>query len=176
MILGIDIDTYKLTLCWWEPDVGQAQWRTARLREWGSASALDAVRATPLGLANATMGMHAPREVYVERGWGQNRRGEFELGAIFGATIVAIPRVYPGAHVDWMPTHIWKKAVTAQVGLTTKAGEPGVGNAAKDVTTAAVLAILGSHDIERNVTVDECDAFGVAWAAAANWAIPSAAS
>lgn len=174
-MLGIDIDTRKLTLCLLADD--GPRWATATLETHGSRSgtALQAVRSLQNALVSAFAHARAggiiewPREAYVERGWGANRVADFQLGAIFGATVVALPHAVPGIHVDAMTTHEWKRAVTAAIGITTKRGQPGNANAPKEQANSAcrILLIQAGEPAERvnALTPDELDAYGIAWTA-----------
>jgi hypothetical protein len=166
--LGIDTDTWKLTLCsisgWEEPEI--VEWQTAPLRNRGD-SLFDAIQgvASALSLAVSRLSS-APDEVYIERGRGQHRTADFELGAIYGATAVAVRRVLPNAFIETVPLHDWKKRVTAAVGITTVKGVPGNGNAPKAVANAACLEILQGLGITHGgLSADQLDAFGIVWSA-----------
>jgi hypothetical protein len=171
VILGIDIDTTKLTICAHRDATWT--WATGKLRrDRGQGSWLDAVQAVQAALAMALEDAdltHVAHEAYVERGWGANRNADYQLGAIFGATMVALPRCRPGIHVDVMTTHEWKRAVTAAVGIVTKGGRPGNANAPKETANSACRIILmeAGEDAERvnRLTPDELDSFGIAWTA-----------
>lgn len=169
MKLGVDIDTWKLTLCLLvmpgrtlRPSV--VEFQTAKIRERGG-TLFDAIQgvAPALSLAVSRLSV-APEEVYIERGRGQHRKGEYELGAIYGATAVAVRRAVPNAHVETVPLSDWKKAVTAAVGITTVKGVPGNGNAPKPMANAACLEILQDLGLSHGgLNADELDAFGIVW-------------
>jgi hypothetical protein len=165
--LGIDIDTWKLTLCaldgpYVHPSV--VAFETAKIRQRGD-SFFDAIQGVAPALSLAVSRLPGtPEEVYIERGRGAHRAGEYELGAIYGATAVAVRRAIPNAHVETVPLHEWKKAVTAAVGITTKAGVPGNGNAKKPEANAACLEILQNLGLTHGgLSADELDAFGIVW-------------
>lgn len=162
--LGIDIDTWKLTLCVLHPSL--IAFETCTIRQRGQ-SLFDAIQgvapALSLGIARLAL---VPDEVYIERGRGQHRKGEYELGAIYGATAVAVRRIIPNAHIETVPLPDWKRAVTAAIGITTAKGVPGNGNAPKDVANDACCQILVRERgfVAPNLlTPDELDAFGIAW-------------
>jgi Holliday junction resolvasome RuvABC endonuclease subunit len=168
-VVGVDIDSFKLTLCLVEADgvLTAARWSTGALRT-PAADALDAVANIPSALDLAVARLEAQggvNEAYVERAWGESRRSDYLLGAVFGATLVSIRRYLPGAHVGRLEVQEWKKAVTAEVGMTTKKGEPGIGNASKASVNYACQQILQRASLEWERTPDEFDAFGVAFAA-----------
>lgn len=172
MILGIDIDTRKLTLCAY--DGQEVAWATGELRTGRAgqqylAAAQGVMLALAGGLEKADE-LRRVHEAYVERGWGANRVADFQLGVVFGATVNALSSVRPGCHVGTMTTHEWKRAVTAAVGVTTKRGVPGNGNAPKEQANSACRIILmeAGEPAERvnALTPDELDAFGIAWTAA----------
>lgn len=170
MILGIDISTHALHLCFLHDNA--VAWSKATLRASGGGW-FAAVQGTTAGLAGALHEANdlRPREAYIERGWGENRNADFLLGAMLGATAVALTKVLPGIHVEHMTTHEWKRAVTAEVGITTKGGKAGNANARKEQANSACRVILMERmyvDAERvnRLTPDELDAFGVAWTAA----------
>jgi hypothetical protein len=171
MIVGVDIDTWKLTLCALAPR--GPVWETATLRRRQGERLLDAIQATQAELPLAVAALEErtgerPAEFYVERGRGQHRNADFDLGAIYGATIVALARACPGAHVSTMAVPEWKKLVTAAVGLATKRGEPGLGNVAKAVANDACRRLLRLDVLAPEaLSADELDAFGIAYAARA---------
>ena len=166
--VGVDIDTWKVTLCALHP-AGPA-WQTAPLRRAGQ-SLLDAIRQTAfaLPLACNRLDLRDDRirvEFHVERGRGQHRKADFDLGAIYGAVIVALARACPNSHIASMDIPEWKRAVTAAVGLTTKRGAPGLGNVSKDVANDACRRLLADvYPLYAELGPDALDAFGVAYAA-----------
>ena len=163
MRMGVDLDTWKLTLC--VIDADQIGFETCPLRE-RNHSLFDAIQgvAPSLSLAIDRLGA-VPDEVYIERGRGQHRKGEYELGAIYGATAVAVRRIIPNAHVETVPLSDWKRAVTAAIGITTMKGVPGNGNAPKAVANEACRTILSRDGFEEpgRLSPDELDAFGIVW-------------
>jgi len=171
MIVGVDIDTWKLTLC--AVSESMVAWETATLRRRGE-SLLDAilgtqhavpVAVTRLGIASAETD---PTEYHVERGRGQHRKADFDLGAIYGATCVALGRRTPDAHVASMDVPDWKRAVTAAVGIKTARGRPGNANVPKVVANEACRTLLRERGLDPSrLSPDELDAFGIAYAASA---------
>jgi hypothetical protein len=160
--LGIDPDSWKLTLCNLGPNL--IEWQTAPLRSRGE-SLFDAIQTVAPALSLAVSRLSAPPdEVYIERGRGMFRTADFELGAIYGAVAVAVRRTLPNAHIETVPLSDWKKAVTAEVGIKTAKGIPGNANAKKEIANAACLEILQnlglSHD---GLSADQLDAFGIVW-------------
>lgn len=138
---------------------------TARIRTSGQ-SFFDALQGIPSGLSSAVARMGVViDEVYIERGRGANRKGEYELGAVYGATVVALRRLLANVHIESVTTAEWKKAVTAAVGIETKAGVPGNGNAPKPVANEACRALLERRGFMPPIALsaDELDAFGVVW-------------
>ena len=167
ILAGVDADTTKLVVCLLsgEPPAAptDVNWLTAVLRD-ARGTFVHACQAAPSALALALAGIRID-EAYVERAWGNERRSDFPLGAIFGATTIALANVSPGCHVEEMPAHQWKKTVTAAVGLTTKKGDPGLGNAPKPVANEACRRILRDHNVDSvGLTPDQLDAFGIAYA------------
>lgn len=163
MRLGIDIDTWKLTLCVSGPTV--VMFEQAPLRSKGQ-SLFDAIQgvAPSLGLALNRLGLERGiEEVYIERGFGMFRKADFDLGAIYGATAVACRRLMPNVHIETVEVREWKRAVTAAVGITTKRGQPGNANANKVVANSSCRTLLltrGLRDVEK-LSADHLDAFGI---------------
>lgn len=162
MRVGIDIDTWKLTLCALSDEV--VCFETAPIRTRGQTF-FDAILGVQHGLS-----MALPRlgvvvdEVYIERGRGQHRAGEYELGAIYGATAVAVKRTLPDVHVQTVALHSWKKIVTAAVGVQTTKGVPGLGNAPKAICNAACRTLLRQRGLDpSSLSPDELDAFGIVY-------------
>ena len=139
-------------------------WETAKIRQRGD-SFFTAIQGVAPALSLAVSRLPAtPEEVYIERGRGMHRAGEYELGAIYGATAVAVRRAIPNAHVETVPLHEWKKAVTAAVGITTVKGVPGNGNAKKEISNAACLELLQALGLTHGgLNADELDAFGIVY-------------
>lgn len=167
MRLGIDPDSWKLTLCLLGPTVEEPSvvaFETATIRTRGE-SLFDAIQGVAPTLALAISRLPAqPKHVYIERGRGMFRSADFELGAIYGATVVALRRSLPNASIKSVPLSDWKKAVTAAVGITTAKGVPGNGNAKKEVANAACLEILQDLGLSHGgLSADELDAFGIVW-------------
>lgn len=167
MIVGVDIDTFKLTLCWYGD--GVLAWQTAELRKRGDGAKLfGAILAIPGALARAIERAEVrPTEVYIERGFGASRKADFDLGAIYGATALAFGRVVPGVHVGPMAMTTWKKSLTAAAGMKTAKGDPGLGNCKKEVANSAARQVLMAEGCfpEQPLTPDQLDAFGIAYAA-----------
>jgi len=169
MILGCDISTTELTLCFLAENA--IAWERAALRRDRSQGKwTDALGNVQAALSTALSDAPRPAEAYIERGWGANRNADYQLGAIFGATYVALGKAVPGIHVEMMTTHQWKKIVTAKIGMTTKKGVPGLATATKDQANSACRILLMDElflDAERvqRLSPDELDAFGVAYAA-----------
>ena len=175
-LVGVDIDTWKLTLCAWNGGSYRPRFATAPLRRRSAESLLDAIRQTAAALARTVPLLQLERtvEFYVERGRGQHRTADFDLGAIYGSTVVALARVCPGAHVSDMEVPEWKRAVTAAVGMQTKRGVPGLGNVPKEVANDVCRRILVDllPQAERlELTADQLDAFGLVYAAHARAAV-----
>ena len=164
MIVGVDIDAQKLTLCGVSDSL--IVFQTARLRDRRTESLFDAIKAVPfaLGMAVGELGQ-VPEEFYIERGRGAWRSADFELGAIYGAVAVALKRIVPDAYVTTITVQEWKKAVTAAVGIETKSGQPGNANATKEVANEACREILAERGMMREgLTPDMLDAFGIVYA------------
>lgn len=163
MRVGVDIDTWKLTLCAVSPEV--VIFETAKIRVPGQ-SIFDALQGIPSSLSSAVSRMGVViDEVYIERGRGQNRKGEYELGAIYGATTIAIRRLLANVHIETVTTGEWKKVVTAAVGIVTQKGVPGNANAPKALANEACRVILERRGFLPPIALsaDELDAFGIVY-------------
>jgi hypothetical protein len=163
--VGIDIDTWKLTFCAVSEEV--VLFEQAKIRAPGQ-SLFDALQGIAAALFTAVTRLGVePDEVYIERGRGMHRKGEYELGAIYGATAVAVRRRLPNAHIETVTVAEWKKAVTAAIGIKTARGAPGNGNAPKPVANAACAAILQARGFTLEqlalLSADHLDAFGIVW-------------
>jgi len=167
--VGIDIDSWKLTLCGIEvtEETPLVEWQQKALRV-KKQSLFDAIQGVMSALALAISEFDFEvQEVYIERGRGLFRTADFELGAIYGATIVGIKRLLPNAYVGSITTQKWKKLVTGHTGTFTKAGVPGNGNAPKAEANAACRELLGRMGFTvtdaGSLSPDHLDAFGIVW-------------
>lgn len=167
MRVGIDLDTWKLTLCAIDaPEPSVVLFAQESLRKRGQ-SLFDAVQGIPFALSQAfaQLDVHV-NQVYIERGRGMFRTADFELGAIWGATALAVRRQYPDVFVESVTVSEWKKLVTAHTGVVTKTGVPGNGNAPKALANESCVTLLGRLGIiDPGLTPDHLDAFGIVWSA-----------
>ncbi len=183
LTLGIDYDSYGLHVCALPDDGGPPVVVTAKLRKKGDDEhrAIQAVGAalsqsmeeirhlllyTPVKGGGGTTAPRArPREAWIERGFGSSRKADFVLGAIYGATIAAATSVLPGVAVRPLLLSTWKRAVTAECGITTKAGAPGNSMVKKPVANACATQIWSDLWPLAIVPTDpnHLDAFSVAW-------------
>lgn len=156
-------------------------WATAKLRSRARKggpgddefAAIGNVRtATAFGLAQLADGIGAARgslgaidAAFVERGYGQSRRADFVLGAIYGSLTVSLDSLLTSASVHSVTTQEWKRAVTAECGIETKDGRPGNGQVPKSKANECVREILGRYWPGREFPddPDSLDAFGIAF-------------
>jgi stage V sporulation protein SpoVS len=187
LTLGVDIDSYAIHVCAIPGDGGPPTAVTHAIRKKGDsehqaignvayalAASLkdirDARRGGPFLLPPGATLVEIPEAiegVWIERGYGSSRRADFILGCIYGAVIVACGHVLPGVAVRPMKASDWKKQVTAVVGVRTKTGTAGNGNAPKAMANAACTEIWQNAWPLAIVPTDpnQLDAFGVALAA-----------
>ena len=93
--VGLDFDTWKVTIC--EVHGASVRFEQASIRGPGM-STLDAVTGIPREMLYAASRLGTrPAEIYIERGRGQNRKGEYEMGAIYGAVIVSVRQGVAGS-------------------------------------------------------------------------------
>lgn len=171
MVVGIDYDSYKATLCALDFDDEKPRLQEARFRrkqdtgEDAAVRALGTVEPTILN-ALALLGDSDRIEecvVWIERGYGQNRVGDWVLGAYFGAIYCAVE---PVAFVNPLDLREWKRMVTAEAefGLTTKG--KGNGNAKKPIANEATRMLLARVGVDgSDWTPDQLDAYAIAWSA-----------
>ena len=164
MKVGVDIDSWKLTAC--ALGNGQPQFAQASLRQRGHGL-FDAIQRVTFALGSMLDGFGPVTEIHVERGRGMFRSADFELGAIYGATIIAARRVHPNAYLGTVTVQEWKKAVTAAVGITTGKGVPGNANATKEIANEACRKLLQVDGVTSEqawaLSADELDAFGIVY-------------
>lgn len=174
MIVGIDFDTYKITLCALPHEAPEtalmAQIRLRKDRESGDAHLWAALPGLFVGLRSSPTVMRilgGADIVFVERGFGGSRRSDYTLGAVFGALLATLPLLVPhGRPVNPISLQEWKKIVTKDAGIGLTAKGEGNGNAPKPVANAAVRALASEAwlvDVE-NWSEDVCDAYGIAYA------------
>lgn len=172
LTLGIDIDSYAIHVCAMPGDGGPPTVVTRALRKKGDTEH-QAIGSVNLALASAVNGIRETLPlpgiggVWIERGYGTSRKADFILGCIYGAVVVACGHVLPGIAVRPMPASQWKKQVTAVVGIRTKQGVAGNGNASKAMANAACTEIWKNAWPLAIIPTDpnQLDAFGVAIAA-----------
>jgi len=178
MTLGIDPGSYFLTLCVvGERDVTLETLPLRKKTKTGPAGEMLAITAIPTVLRDSViLTTIEPEVAWVEHGFGASRQSDFILGAVFGATVATLSN--RGLRVEQIHPSVWKKEVTAECGMKTKAGEPGVGSVKKDVANACARKIAIRFNCRRiisgvydetvtwaHLTPDELDAFSVAWTA-----------
>lgn len=189
LTVGIDFDSYGLHVCALPVDGGPPVVVTSPLRKRGgrddehraiqacgmslSAALAQIYEVTPGDRAAALTvqaGLKRPRieSAWIERGFGSSRKADFILGAIYGATIAAAAQLIGYVPMRPMLASSWKREVTGEVGITTKAGGRGNGNAKKDLANACCLEIWRDRWPLAIAPGDpnQLDAFGVAWAGA----------
>lgn len=168
--LGIDYDTYKATLALLSQGlpVDAIQLQTANYREKkksGDTFAIEALRQVYSALSQSSLLFDADA-IAIERGRGMNRKGEWEMGAYFGAVMVVVARLRPEIPIAWIEVREWKREVTARAGWRDGLGNA---NAPKPDAHRALLEIapylhpgLTAEDFE-GLTPDELDAISIAW-------------
>lgn len=175
MIVGVDFDTYKATLCAIPFDRLAPRWATAEFRPARATGEDEAIRALArvrkavyAGITEIVVG---PTVIFVERGFGMSRRADWILGAFFGAIYVSLADPTSRLVVNPMEAREWKRDLTGYVGhgLTTKGA--GNANAKKDVANEAARILLAQPLVElppsveaASLSPDELDAFSIAWA------------
>jgi hypothetical protein len=174
VVVGVDFDSFKATLCvlpfaggaplfaearWrWDSDRGEALTYLGRVHD-DLLHALD-----ELGRASERFRseMHL---CFVERGFGASRRSDFILGAYLGAIYATLAGGWEYPYVvNLLDAREWKREVTAASGIgQTKAGK-GNPNAKKDVANEACRALLLLDEIDAtDWTADMLDAWGIAY-------------
>lgn len=164
MRLGIDIDTWKLTLCVSGPTVTMFDQAPLRVKGQTLFDAIQEV-APSMGMTLHRLGIDTQiTHVYIERGFGMFRKADFDLGAVYGATAVAARRMLPNVHIETVEARAWKKVVTAACGIKTKAGVPGNANAPKALANECCRSLLALRGItSEGLTPDHYDAFGIVY-------------
>jgi Holliday junction resolvasome RuvABC endonuclease subunit len=174
MIVGVDVDSFKATLCAVPFDGGTPILVQARFRpdsKTGDALAYlvkvpAAMRSARELLAEASPHRFAvePNVWFVERGFGASRHSDFIVGAFTGAIMASLAGITDDP-VNLMLAGEWKRDVTGAsgIGLTTKG--VGNGNAKKEVANAACRELLETFlEVDStDWTPDQLDAFGIAF-------------
>lgn len=175
IVLGVDYDTHKATLCALEFDGGQPRMQVARFRkdsatgEDSSIKALGVVGPTILnaldlfGLGVIDAGSVTVGSVaWLERGYGSSRQSDWVMGAFFGAIYAALE---PVMFVNPLDLREWKRLVTKETGIGLTVKGEGNGNAKKPVANEATRALLTDAGVDStDWTADALDAYAVAWA------------
>lgn len=186
LTLGLDFDSYGLHVCALPSDGGPPVVVTSKLRKKGDdehraiqtvgsalANAVEELRRlllyTPVaGGGGTTVAQGTPKieEAWIERGFGASRKADFVLGAIYGATIAVSTSVLPGVAVRPILLSTWKREVTAECGMFTKAGAPGNSMVKKPIANACASQIWSDTWPLSIVPTDpnHLDAFSVAFA------------
>lgn len=162
-VLGVDYDSYKATLCLLPFDGEKPLFAQPRFRKnhhsgadhaWAALGRVldefrhEVVRAT---IVRASV-------IWIERGFGQSRRADFDLGAFYGAIRVGF-QVTSTAPVNSMDLREWKRLVTSE------AFGKGNGNAKKEVANQACRAIAAAAGVDVvDWSPDMLDAYGICWA------------
>lgn len=174
MIVGIDLDSFKATICAVPFDGGvpilvEARWREDRQ----TGDALAHLGKVPVALRHARTELEQasperfavePNVWFVERGFGMSRRSDFILGAFTGA-IMALLHADTGDPVNLMDLREWKSEVTEAAGVGITAKGRGNGNAKKEVANEACRTLLSTL-LELDAvdwTPDQLDAYGIAF-------------
>lgn len=175
MIVGIDYDTYKATICILDFDaVAVPRFAQARFRPASRSGEEAAIRSLPgvfgaMNGAAAELGLAAagePHVYFVERGYGTSRRADWILGAYFAAIWTSLSRVaLPADGLNPLDLREWKRHVTADsgIGLTVKGA--GNGNAKKELANAASAELLARilGGARSGLDADHLDAFAIAY-------------
>lgn len=187
LTLGIDFDSYALHVCGLPDDGGPPVVQSEPIRKRGDDEhrAMMTV-AQALAVATNKIGMQIPvmsviggggtvvaqprvaiSSVWIERGYGASRRADFVLGAIYGATFIAVAHVLPGVPARPMQARDWKRDLTGEMGITTKTGGRGNGNVKKEVANACARELWEREWPLAIIPTDpnQLDAFSIAWAA-----------
>lgn len=174
MIVGIDVDSFKATLCAVPFDGGTpilvyARWRQDR--ETGEAlshlgKVASTIRRARSMLQEASPDRFAvePSVWFIERGFGMSRGSDYILGAFTGAIMATICADTTDP-VNLMDLREWKADVTATAGIGLTAKGRGNGNAKKEVANEACRALLALTEIDASDwTPDQLDSWGIAFA------------
>ena len=175
MIVGVDIDSHKASLCavpfdGGRPILAEARWRPNNK----TGEALAYLDRIPDGLTEATDALAAaspdrfaaePNVWFLERGFGASRRSDFIMGAFTGAIFVALHTSYPNDRVNLMEAREWKTIVTAVSGIGTTVKGRGNPNAKKEAANEACRALLLLDEVDgSDWGPDALDSFGIAFA------------
>lgn len=175
MILGVDVDSFKATICAVPFDGGTPILVQARFRpDSKTGDSLmylvkvpAAIRSARALLAEASPHRFAaePNVWFVERGFGASRHSDFIVGAFTGAIMAALAGQSDDDIVNLMLAGEWKRDVTFMSGIGRTAKGAGNGNAKKDVANAACRELLETllEVDSTDWTPDQLDAFGIAF-------------
>lgn len=180
MIVGVDIDSYKATICavpfsGGRPILTEARWRP----DGKSGDALGVLGQVPAGMVRALTILEydsdrfkvEPNVWFVERGFGASRRSDFIVGAFTGAVVATLTslRAWPpdvtNDPINLMDAAEWKREVTGVSGIGVTKKGTGNGNVKKEIANDACRALLLLDEIEPvDWTPDQLDAWGIAFA------------
>lgn len=154
MILGIDPDTYKLTIVGIadEPVDNETPigW-TVPIRpkkDTGWEALLMALRKLEPALLASECPWKSASSIWIERAWGMSRKADYVLGCVVGALFATLP-IICDAEVNYVSLFEWREAVTGESQATT------------DQIEAALMAHRHLR-ISPGRTKDQIDALGIA--------------
>lgn len=158
MLVGCDYDSHSIYLCALDPDDRDSvpQQISVQLRP-ASGDITQAIAAVPTALSMALGKLNVTKaDLWVERGTGASRKGDWILGAICGAILATWPRVTYGSPARLITTAAWKQAV----------GAPG--NCGKPIANHFCTLQWRSRypDVHPPTDHNHLDAFGIAIAGA----------
>lgn len=173
MILGIDYDTYKATIVGirltpaalgFPVEIEECRYRKKGLT--GDTESRLALQQVLPALRESAL-IRKADAIAVERGAGMNRKGEWEMGAFFGAITTAITALRPDVSLTWVEAREWKREVTALAGWregqgNANAKKPEAHQALASITPLMGLGTFGVDDLAR-LSLDEKDALAIAW-------------
>lgn len=171
LTIGIDFDSYALHVCGLPDDGGPPCEVSASIRKRGddehrAFTMVASAFASATRHIRDTTGIEAVSGVWIERGYGASRKADFVLGAIYGATFVAVGHVLPGVAARPLLAADWKRDVTGEMGITTKTGGRGNGNVKKEVANDCARQLWQREWPFTIVPTDPnlLDSFSIAWA------------
>lgn len=151
MILGIDPDTYKLTVAGIEAEPRENEvpyfWEIPIRKDAGWLAMLLALRELEPALVESEVPWKEVSMIWVERAWGASRSSDYLMGCIVGALFATLP-IICDAEVNPIGLGEWRKELTGKYPCNKAMAE----SALRQREDIAVPIVLNN---------DEIDALGV---------------